>query len=121
MDKSKTTTTKLVIKLSLNQPHNMYTMIADILNTRWKKVMYDLLQNKFLMKVNRKETYHLNFTLFCQYLLLQKPACHHLEVVPKYNDFISYVKTWHIKVLTVAITEEYNGNRKQLILFSCAT
>jgi hypothetical protein len=43
-DRSRTTVTKLAMKLLLNHPHNIYTTIADTLKARWKNVTYGCLQ-----------------------------------------------------------------------------
>jgi hypothetical protein len=43
-DRSRTTVTKLAMKLLLNHPHSIYTTIADILKARWKNVTYGCLK-----------------------------------------------------------------------------
>ena len=46
MDNKMTMTTKLAIKLSLNQPHKRYATIADNLKAKWKNTAIGCLQNK---------------------------------------------------------------------------
>jgi hypothetical protein len=44
IDNNRTTVTKLVIKLSLNQPHNMYTTTDAPRKAKWKNVTYGCLK-----------------------------------------------------------------------------